>query len=167
LGRYFCSRVIRVSFEIGEKERLATGFLAAAIWFHRHKYGINLGKRRGVVTLQNPAFFGSTIFIKNAEVERLLPIRPTRAPGLECAGLFKFGVPIQVPRSVTTPGRALLSSRLTVGQPKMAGAVVASVPCVPDVGQNTIHANDGSSQTRSAVRDHLRECYLDRVTPWA
>jgi hypothetical protein len=56
LGRYFCSRVIRVSFEIGEKERLATGFLAAAIWFRRHKYGINLGKRREVVTLQNPAF---------------------------------------------------------------------------------------------------------------
>jgi hypothetical protein len=34
---------------------------------------------------------------------------------------------------------------------------------MPDVGRNTIHANDGSSQTRSAVLDHLRECYLDRV----
>src|SRR5690349_19263461 len=64
LGRYFCSRMIRVSFEIGEKERPATGFLAPAIWFHRHKYGINLGKRRGIITLQYPAFIGSTIFIK-------------------------------------------------------------------------------------------------------
>jgi len=35
-GTTFCSRVIRVSSEIGEKKRITAGLLGATDWFHSH-----------------------------------------------------------------------------------------------------------------------------------
>ena len=84
-----CSRMIRINSEIGEKERLAARLLAAAIWFHGHKDGIDLGQGLGIVTLQDPALPGSVVLIENAEIERLLPVRSSPAPSLKCVCCFR------------------------------------------------------------------------------
>ena len=80
--------MIRINSEVGEKKRLATRLVTASIWFHRHKYGINLGKGLGIIALQDPAFLGGIILVENPEVDRLFSIWSSPPPGLKCPGAF-------------------------------------------------------------------------------
>jgi len=66
-------RVLRVIDFVAEqcvKERLAGGFLAAAMRFYRYKDSINLGQLFWIVEAHDPAAIGFVVHVKNAQVQR-------------------------------------------------------------------------------------------------
>ena len=89
-------RVIGVHFEVGEKKRLTAGLVAAAVGLDSHEYRVNLGQGFGIVALQNPAFSRGVVLIENAQVNGLLPVRPSSTPSLESTCSPEFGLLVQI-----------------------------------------------------------------------
>src|SRR6202451_3263865 len=88
--------MIRVDSWGGEKERLATGFVAAAVWLHRHEHAVDLRQRLGVFAFQDPAFPRGAVLVENTEVERLLPVGPASAPRLKRICLLRFRLLVEI-----------------------------------------------------------------------
>jgi hypothetical protein len=83
--------MIRINAKVSKQERLTARPVAASIWFHRYKDGVDLIQCLGVVALQDPTLLGGIILVENAEVERLLLIRSPPTPGLKRACVL-YGV---------------------------------------------------------------------------
>src|SRR5882724_4251467 len=90
--------MIGIYSKVGKEERFTTGLGAAAVWFDRHEDPVDLSQRLGVVALHDPAFFGNTVFVEDAQVECLLPIGSAAAPGLKSGGILYAALLVQVVR---------------------------------------------------------------------
>ena len=88
--------MIGVHFEVGEKKRLTTGLVAATVGFDSHENRVDLRQGFGVVTLQDPAFSGGIVLIKDAQVNGLLAVRSSSTPCLKGTGSLEFGLPVQI-----------------------------------------------------------------------
>ena len=88
--------MIGVHFEVGEKKRLTTGLVAAAVGLDSHEYGVDLCQSLGIVALQNPAFSRGVILIKNAKVNGLLPVWPSSTPSLKGTCPLYFSLLVQI-----------------------------------------------------------------------
>lgn len=88
--------MIRVHFQVGEKQRLTAGFVTTAIGLDSYKDRIDLGQRFGIVTLQDPAFSGGIVLVENAQVNGLLPVRSSSSPRLKGACPLQFGLLVEI-----------------------------------------------------------------------
>src|SRR6266478_9270909 len=61
------SRMIRTHAQVGEQQLLAAWMVASAVWFDRHKNGINVFQSLRIAGFQDPALLAHIVFIKNAE----------------------------------------------------------------------------------------------------
>src|SRR5215471_13932145 len=78
--------MIGIHSEISEEKRFATRLLTSTTRLDCNKDRVDLCQGIGIVGLQDPALLGSVVFIKDAEIQSLLPVRPTPAPGLKYWG---------------------------------------------------------------------------------
>src|SRR5882762_3479995 len=85
--------MIGIKTQVGEQERLGAGLVASAVGFHGHEDRIDLLERLRVIEPQHPTLRGGTVGVEDTQVERLLAIGASPAPGLEatralCASLL-------------------------------------------------------------------------------
>ena len=76
--------MVGIDSEVGEKKRLAARLIASAVRFDSDENSVNLCEGFRIFRLQNPALFGSVVFVKNAEVDRLLKVWAATTPRLKC-----------------------------------------------------------------------------------
>src|SRR4029077_584928 len=81
-------RVIGIHPEVGEKKRFTARLIAAATWLYGHENSIDLCQGLGILGLQNPALLGRVVFVKYAEVDRLLKVWSPTTPRLKCRGVI-------------------------------------------------------------------------------
>src|ERR1700722_675372 len=81
----------------GSKEQLfSAGFLAAAVRFDGHEYGVDLGERFRIVELEYPAVVGRAIEIKDSHVQRTLVGHSVSSPRLKNTRVAQVRLLIQV-----------------------------------------------------------------------
>src|SRR5438552_12936834 len=107
-----------------KEKRLAGGFLTATIRLDGHKNGIDLGKLLRIVGAQDPAPVGSTVFVKNSQIERPPFVAGFTAPDLEGARscILDSWFPIQV-EGIKNQGPALRVEHPAKWLPSLAAAV--------------------------------------------
>ncbi len=88
--------MIRLNFQVREKEWLSAGFVAAAIRFDGDEYGINLSQPLGIIEFQHPAFFRCIIHVKDPKIECLLRVGPSPSPRLKSSGILQTRLLIEV-----------------------------------------------------------------------
>src|SRR4051794_18140253 len=82
--------------KIGVQEWLAARLLTLDIFLYRHKNGIELGKKLGVVGLDDPAAIALAIEIKKSKTDGMARLAVAVSPRLEDAGVVHAGLLVQV-----------------------------------------------------------------------
>src|SRR5258708_6451024 len=90
------SRMGRTDAEVGEQQWLAAWVLASAVRFNRHKNGINVFERLGILGFQNPTLLTDVVFVEDSETPSLLLVRPFPPPGLERTRVLNTGLCVQI-----------------------------------------------------------------------
>src|SRR4029077_20097634 len=81
-------RVVWGDSEVGGQKRLAARLIASAVGLDSDEYRVNLRKCFGIFRLQNPTFLRRVVFVKNAEINRLLKVGAATSPRLKCRGMI-------------------------------------------------------------------------------
>ena len=89
-------RMIRFDLQVGKKQRLSAGFMAAAIRFDGDEYGINLSQPLGVIEFQYPAFLRGIVHVKDPQIERLLRVWAAPSPRLKGSSILQPSLLIQI-----------------------------------------------------------------------
>src|SRR5262245_18815071 len=79
-----------------KEDGFAGGLRASSFWFKRNENRIDLLECFRLVQLQRPAPALRAVQIQKPQVESVFPIVPSIPPRLECAGIPKLRLPIQV-----------------------------------------------------------------------
>src|SRR5438876_12461137 len=75
--------MVRWYAEIGKEQFVAARLRTTALWFHRHKNGIDLLESLRVVNFQYPSLVRRVVHIKDAQAYGFFVIRATSAPRLK------------------------------------------------------------------------------------
>ncbi len=90
--------VVRVNFQVGKEELLATWLMASAVWFDRHKDGIDLFQLLRIIKFHYPSLLGRVVLIEDAKACSLLSIKTVAAPSLKCAGTLEPRLLVEIIR---------------------------------------------------------------------
>src|SRR5882762_1214286 len=95
-GIVTASGIVRASVEVRVEEWFSAGMKTSARPLHSYEDSVNLGQRLGVIELQDPPFLPCPVFIKDAKIQCLLPVRTMLAPRLKRTCLLRLCLPIKV-----------------------------------------------------------------------
>ena len=81
--------MVRVGTKVREEKWLAARLVAASLGLNGHKHSLDLLKRLRIVRTYNPALLRDIVFVEDAQIQCLLPIRAEASPSLESAAIFQ------------------------------------------------------------------------------
>jgi hypothetical protein len=90
-GQAFEQRGVKESdgTKVREKKWFAARLFATALGLNRHKHSLDLLQRLRIIRSYNPPLFRHIVFVENAQVQRVFPIRAEASPSLESAAIFQ------------------------------------------------------------------------------
>ncbi len=81
--------MVGIGTKIREEKWLAARLVAASLGLDGHKHGLNLLESLRIIGAYNPPLFRHIVFVENAQVQRVFPIRAEASPSLESAAIFQ------------------------------------------------------------------------------